>query len=88
MVYFYCLFSYHSLLELHYGDKLHKSKSTREQARKGGLSIMEAEQRLNAKLFLDKYPRWEIEGLHQSVILHDMFLHAAEQGQKEVERLI
>ena len=43
---------------------------------------------LNAELFLDKYPRWEIEGPHQSVILHDMFLHATTQGQKETERFI
>ena len=53
-----------------------------------GLSIREAEWRLDAKLFLDKYPRWEIEGPHQSIILHDMFLHATEQGQKEAERFI
>ena len=52
------------------------------------LSIREAEQRLNAKLFLDKYPRWEIEAPHQSIILHEMFLHAAKQGWKEVERFI
>ena len=38
------------------------------------------------KLFLDEYPRWEIDRPHQSIILYDMFLHAAEQGQKEAER--
>ena len=81
-------FSYHLLLELHYGDKLHKSQSTREQVREAGVSIREAEQQLDAKLFLDKYPRWGIEGPHQSIILHNMLLHAAEQGWKEAERFI
>ena len=65
-----------------------KSQSTREQAREVGLSIREAEQWLDAELFLDEYSRWEIEGPHQSIILHDMFLHAAEQGWKEAERFI
>ena len=40
------------------------------------------------ELFLDKYPRWEIEVPHQSIILHEMFLHATKQGQKEAERFI
>ena len=30
----------------------------------------------------------EIEAPHQSIILHEMFLHAAKQGQKEAERFI
>ena len=53
-----------------------------------GLSIREAEQRLDAKLFQDEYPRWDIGAPHQSIILHEMFLHTAEQGEKEGERFI
>ena len=49
-----------------------------------GLSIREAERRLDAKLFLDEYPRWEIAAPHQPIILHETFLHATDQGQKEV----
>ena len=64
------------------------TQSAREWARKVGLSIREAEWRLDTKLFLDEYPRWEIEGPHWSVIIHDMFLHATKQGQKEAERFI
>ena len=52
------------------------------------MSIREVECWLNAKLFLNKYPRWGIQGPHQSIIPHSMFLHATQQGQKEVERLI
>ena len=38
-------------------------------------------------LFLDEYPQWNIRSPHQSVILHEMFLHVASQGQKEVEHM-
>ena len=85
---FYCLLSYPSLLELHYGGRLRKSKTAREWARETGLLVREAEQRIDAELFLNEYPRWELGVPHWSVILHEMFLHSAEQGQKEVERLI
>ena len=67
---------------------MRKSQTTREWAREVGLSIREAEQRVDAELFLDEYPRWELGAPHQSVILHEMFLHTAEQGQKDAERLI
>ena len=85
---FYCLFSYPGLLELHYGERVKKSRIAKEQARETGLSVREAEQRIDAELFLDEYPRWELGAPHQSVILHDMFLHTAEWGQKEAERLV
>ena len=67
---------------------MRKSQTAREQARETGLSVREAEQRIDTELFLDEYPKWELGAPHQSVILHKMFLHAAEQGQKEAERLI
>ena len=76
--YFCCLFSYPSLLELHYGGRMNKSQTSRELAIEAGLLVREAEQRLDAELFLDEYPRWELGAPHQSVILHEMFLHAAE----------
>ena len=69
------------------GDRLCKFQSAREWATEAGLSIREAEWRLNAKLFLDKYPRWEIDGPHWSIILHNLFPHTTEQGQKD-ERFI
>ena len=59
-----------------------KSQTTREQAIEVGLSIREAEQRLDPELFLNKYPRWEIEAPHQCIILHEMFLHATQQGRR------
>ena len=75
---FYCLFTYPSLLELHYGGRIRKSQTTREWARETGLLVGEAEQRIDTGLFLDEYPRWELGAPHQSIILHEMFLHTAE----------
>ena len=67
---------------------MQKSQATREWAREAGMSIREAEHWLDAKLFLDKYTRWDIRGPHHTIILHSMFLHATREGQKEVERFI
>ena len=61
---FNCLFSYPSLLELHYGGRIRKSQTTREQARETGLLVREAEQRVDTELFLNKYPRWELGAPH------------------------
>ena len=38
-------------------------------------------------LFLDEYPRWDLGTLHQLVILHEMFLHAAAKRWQEVEHM-
>ena len=50
-----------------------------------GLSIKEAERVVKSEMFLDEYPRWELSTPHWTVILHEMFLHAVEQGEKEAE---
>ena len=76
------------LLELHYGDKLHMFLAAKEQVREAGLSIRKVECWLDAELFLDKYPRWDIKGPHCPIILHSTFLHAAKEGQKEAERFV
>ena len=89
MVYvFYYLFSYSTLLELQYGGRVQKSWISQEQAREMGTSVREAEHRIDVGLFLNEYPRWELGTPHQSVILHEMFLHAAERGQKEAEHMV
>ena len=75
-------------LELLYRYKWHKSLATKEQAKEGGLSIREAEHCLDAESFLNEYLLWEVGGLHCPIILQEMFVHAAELGQKEAERLI
>ena len=52
------------------------------------MSLQEAERSLDAELFLDEYPQWEVGGTHYPIILQRMFVHATKVGWKEVERLI
>ena len=56
---------------------MNKSQTAREWAIEVGLLVREAEQRLDAKLFVNEYPRWELGAPHSSIFLHEMFLHAA-----------
>ena len=56
VLYFCCLFSYSSLLELHYRVRMRRSQTAREQTREVGLSIREAEQRIDAELFHNNTP--------------------------------
>ena len=88
MVYVFSLFSYSSLLELQYWGRVQKSQIARKQAREMGTSVREAEHRIDIKLFFNEYPRWGLGTPHWSVILHEMFLHTAERGQKEAEDMI
>ena len=88
VLHFYCFFSYASLLDLQYGGRIYRSQIAKEWAMAMRISVREAECRIDIELFLDEYPRWELGAPHWSVILHDMFLHTAEQGHKEAERLI
>ena len=80
---FYCFLSCLTLLELHYGGRVQRSWVAWEQAKETRTSVRESEHRIDVKLFLDEYPQWELGTPNQSVILHEMFLHAAERGQKE-----
>ena len=75
--FYYCLFSHSSLLELQYGGMIQKFQATREQAREMEILMREMEQRIDAELFLNEYPRWGLGAPHWSVILHEMFLHTA-----------
>ena len=58
-----------------------------EHAEETGMSIRELERVVDSELFLDEYPRWGLGTPHWSVVLHEMFLHAAGQGQKEAEHM-
>ena len=81
-------FSYHRLLELWYGDKQNKSLTAKEWANAEGLSMRKMEHHMDIDMFLDRYVRWEVGSPHCSVILHEMFLYAMEQGWKEAEWMI
>ena len=53
-----------------------------------GQSVREMEHNMDVEMFLDGYAGWEVGSPHHPVILHELFPHAAEQGQKEVECMI
>ena len=40
---------------------------------------------MDVKLFLEGQTRWEADSPHHLMMLHEMFQHATDQGQKEVE---
>ena len=48
-----------------------------ERAEEKGISFRESEQMVDLELFLDEYPQWGLGTPHQSVVLHEMFLHTA-----------
>ena len=84
---YYCyLPSYLTLLELHYGDCIKRSQVAQERAGEVGISVWESERWVDLELFLDEYPKWGLGTPHWLVVLHEMFLHAMEWGQKEAER--
>ena len=80
--------SYLTLLELHYGGGMQRSWVAWVRAGETGISIWEFERQVNVELFLDEYPLWGLGTPHQSVVLHEMFLHAAKWGQKEAECML
>ena len=57
---------------------MEKSRMACHWAEEEGLSIREAERAVKSEMFLDEYPWRELGTPHQTVILHEMFLHAAE----------
>ena len=81
----YYLPSYLILLTLHYGGQIERTWVARERANEEGISIRESEQMVDLELFLDEYPWWGLGTPHWLVVLHELFLHAAGQGQKEAE---
>ena len=64
---------------------MQRTQAAQEQAQENGISIRELECQIDVGLFLDEYPQWDLGTPHWSVILHEMFLHAAKRGQKEAE---
>ena len=77
--------SYSALMTLEYGDRMEKTWVLCHRVEEEGLSYREAERVIESEPFLDKYPRWGLGTPHRSVILHEVFLHAAGRGWKEVE---
>ena len=84
---FLFFFCYMALLMLVYGDRMEKTWEACRMVEQVGLSYREAKQVVESGLFLDEYPWWDLGSPHQSVILHEMFLHTESRGRKEVEHM-
>ena len=73
---------------LKYGSKRDKSLATKGWADRDGLLVWETEWLMDVELFLEGQARWEQASPHHLMMLHEMFQHALEQGQKEVEQMV
>ena len=62
-----------------------RAQVAQEHAEEEGILYQESERMVDSELFLDEYPRWGLGTPHWLVMLHEMFLHAAGQEQKEAE---
>ena len=87
-VHLHYIFSYMTLLSLTYGDRVQRTRAAWDQVEEDGISTREAEHQIDIGIFLDEYPRWELGTPHRAIILHKMFLHAANRGQKEAEQMV
>ena len=68
-----------------YGSKRDKALATKGWTAREGLSVWEAEQVMNVKLFLEGQTKWEADCPHCLMMLCEMFQHAVDQGWKEAE---
>ena len=85
---FYFPHSYHKLLVAKYGCKREKSQEAKWRSAEEWRPICEMERALDVDLFLGAQDQWAEDSPHHLTILHEMFLHAASEGQKEVERYV
>ena len=69
-------------------NKRDKSLAAKGWTAKEGLLVWEEECLMDVELFLEGQARWEEDSPHHLIILHEMFQHALEQGQKEAEHMI
>ena len=56
---------------------MEKAQVAQEWAEEKGISFRESEWMVDSELFLYEYLRWGLGTPHQSVVLHEMFLHTA-----------
>ena len=80
-----CCFSYHTLLDLCYQHWAEKTTAAKKLWAEKGISVREAEWRLDANIFLDEIPRWEPSEPHHPYLYQRMFAHAEATGQKEYD---
>ena len=83
-----CYFSYYTLLDLWYKSQAEKTTTAKGLGAKEGISMREAEQQLDADIFLDEFPKWGLQSLQRPFILHQMFCHTTTNSRREHDRAI
>ena len=85
---FYFPYSYHELLVTKYGCKRERSQEAKRRSTEEQRPICEMERAVDVDLFLEAQEQWAKDSPHCLIILHEMFLHAASEGQKDTERVV
>ena len=71
-----------------YHSKQEKSQEAKRRSAVEQRLVCELERAMDVDLFLEIQGKWAKDSPHCLVILHEMFCHAASEGQKEAERII
>ena len=66
-----------------YDHRVGKTTAVKKLGVEKGISVWEAERRLDAMLFLYEIPKWEPGGPHHLFLFQKMFTHAKAIGLKE-----
>ena len=77
--------SYHRLLVAKYGCKQEKLQEAKQRSAEERRPMHKMERAVDMDLFLGAQDQWPEDSPHHLTILHEMFLHAASEGKKEVE---
>ena len=85
---FYFLYSYHELMVAKYGCKREKSQEAKRRSTEEWKPMQEMERAVDVDLFLEAQKQWAKDSPHHLIILHEMFLHATSEGQKEAEQVV
>ena len=84
---FYLLYSYCKLMVAKYGCKREKSREAKWRSAKEQKPVWEMERAVDVDLFLEAQEPWAKDSPHWLIILHEMFLHAAYEGQRRQNEL-
>ena len=69
-----------------YCSKREKFQMAKKRSTEEWRPVQELEQTMDVELFLEIQNSWPEDSPHHLVILHEMFQHAAIEGQKEAEQ--
>ena len=82
------LCSYHKLMVARYRNKWGKLQEAKWRSTEEWRPMCKLERVMDMDLFLEAQSKWAEDRPHCLVILHEMFLHAATEGQKEAEWVV